>query len=418
MNFPVEFSFGSCLQLLLTSFPTYQYSTKTPTTNITTAANLNENDDRIDENVRKRYNDMKCTSLFDLCRNVRDSMVKQTLSQTSQLKTKWKTTKTLPIDNMFDIAMNNTVYTDMCTWKITKPSESLFLTRTLNDELSVLVWTCACKYANEAWFGRNADKSSNFVEDVQHMTTAASIFVHLCKTAHREDSASYNPNNPLFQKAFVCKAYEALCLGLCNVLIANVRISTQTNKIDTITMLYLDRALFFINSGYDIFKNEEGSDSDNIYLLKSYNFVAQILENYYCYYEALYYIADPLHRKTCIDRLKRIIDVAKITTPQTAEKMSALLQTHIDLHVLDESKKPLSITDTVSCMIPSKNTLIEAVVVFTSQKIYTEEPLEETVWKKIRLRNMEKNLPKIKYEDVADIAIRFKSKTTEELFGK
>jgi hypothetical protein len=234
----------------------------------------------------------------------------------ANLKAEWgKDNTTTDIKGAVNIAKCNAMLTQVCEWEISAPEKMAYTTQTVDDELTVTAWHWACTMVYDVFYdmlvtatsGAEETELGGFEESIAMLRKAGTIFSFLTMRGMKEGHARFDRLAPVFLKAYVCKAYEAMSLALAHVITANrLLLSCRGTTLSTDAVLHLRKASILLENGYALMKNADGADDAGIYLPENYFAIKKTVQFYTLFYHARLLAVNPKDRVTAMSHLRKI----------------------------------------------------------------------------------------------------------------
>lgn len=233
------------------------------------------------------------------------------------LKNEWgKDRPTVDVKGAVNIARCNAMLTQVCEWEISAPEKMTYITQTIDDELTVTAWHWACTLVMTVYSdllvctgGANEEDTSlgGLEESVAMLRKAGAVFSFLTMRGMKEGHARFDRLAPVFLKAYVCKAYEAMSLALAHVIKANSLLTAcKGQTLNTDAVLHLRKASALLENGYTLLKNADGADDAGIYLPENYFVIKKTVQFYTLFYHARLVVVNSKDRVTAMSHLRKI----------------------------------------------------------------------------------------------------------------
>lgn len=207
--------------------------------------------------------------------------------------------------------------TNSCTWSTVYPAALDIMTTTLDGELGVVAWAWACKLVQDVQTElvvASSKPANHMIEEeaslvlgqqVTKLRKAASLFLYLSARGTKEGFSNHASFAPVYVKAFVCKAYEALAISLCHVITANHLLSYNTTQsINPSIVVHMTMASSIIQTGYNVLRNDDGIDDAGGQLLLDYFFFRMLVQLMSVYHVGRYHVVNKTHRDTAVQHMK------------------------------------------------------------------------------------------------------------------
>jgi hypothetical protein len=275
----------------------------------------------------------------------------------ADLKKKWAM-KSLALETVNIMIDGQYMPTDQINWTVMFPDPKEFTTSIVEHELAVTGWIWGCSLLHHVCMHTVAlmpvvaqDASESVSYDPQEvcysaehdtekegymnmLREAASVFNYLTLNGNKEGFAKFDRSNPLFMKAYVCFAYQNMCLALAYVVQANAFLKESLgSNLAGEAVICLQLAYKLIDVGYDALKNgKNGADDTGIFLPYSYNYIRVTIFVYYKFYEARLFAVSEETRKQAYAQMIKVMEFPYLT-PANRDTMRNMVK---DLGVLNE----------------------------------------------------------------------------------
>lgn len=237
-------------------------------------------------------------------------------TSSTEIKRAWLASE-CDADTMLSLVKHTVSLTNSCTWKCFYPVVLDLVTATLDGEMDVVAWTWACKLVQDVQSElvvASSKPPNHMIEEeaklavgqhIVRLRKAASVFLYLSARGTKEGFSNYSKYAPIYKKAFVCKAYEALTVALCHVVTANhMLMYNTTQSINPSIVVHMALASSIVQTGYTVLKNEDGSDDAGESLLLDYFSLRMFFQLMSLYYTGRFHVVNKTHRDAAVQYMK------------------------------------------------------------------------------------------------------------------
>lgn len=274
----------------------------------------------------------------------------------------------------------NFVLTQCSSFTVDFPESITLELITLDDELSITAWIWACRILRKVYtdaltsakWSPQCDAKAGMDDDdddeddddedpgqspLDMLRKAATIFSFLTARGVREGFARFNRDLPIYAKAYVCRAYQSLCVATAHMLMANDLLGMSAGvTFNNEVVAHIKAASDVLEGGYDLFKNVDGADDPGIELPLAFNAIRVRTFLFYTFYLGRQHVVTDRLYKLSLDYMESAKLYERLE-PQVRASMQTILDGVAGLHE-DESSylslvwgvaKVFSLTRPVTC---------------------------------------------------------------------